>query len=122
MHLTVFRFTYRAVAVLCFLDASLVMASLPLAHRARISEQAVIVSAIVAIAFVLVGLLVFRIAGQVSTLCLLRPPETGLPTLAAQLRGLLTSLVWAGLMFGAILGLVTLGLLSRIGEGFAVFG
>lgn len=120
--LACFRATCFVGAALCLLDAGLIVASLILADHVRISRQAVIVSLIVASAFLLAGLLVLRIAGQVSKICILQPPEGTVPALTDVLRGLLVSLITAGLWFAAIMGLVAVGFLSRIGEGFAIFG
>lgn len=120
--LTSFRVTCFVAAAFSGLNACLVLASLGLADRAPVSEQAVIVSIIVAIAFFSAGWLVLRISSQVSNLCLQVPPEFSRSVLATHLRGLLISLLTAVLVFAVITGLMTVGIVSRIGEGFAVFG
>ncbi|WP_296679403.1 hypothetical protein [Novosphingobium sp.] len=43
-------------------------------------------------------------------------------TFADVLRKLRTSLLIAGAAFAAVMGLVVVALLTRIGEGFAIFG
>lgn len=117
-----FRLTCYVAAAFSGLNACLVLASLWLADRAPVSEQAVIVSVIVAIAFFSAGWLVLRISSQFANLCLRVPPEFPRSDLEAPLRGLLISLLTAGLVFAAITGLMTVAIVSRIGEGFAVFG
>lgn len=119
---TVFSLAWHAAGALCLANAALVLASMPLAEQARIAEQTVIVSAVVAIAFVLTGLLVLKIAGRMLEIHRLQPPAAAAPALADAMRGLLTSLIVAGIALDAILGLVAVAFLSRIGQGFAIFG
>ena len=107
---------------LWLVDAGLVLVSMPLASVARISVQTVIVSAAVAVAFVLAGLLMLRIAGKARDVCRLQPLASLEAPLADAMRGLLTGLILAGAALDVILVLVTVGLLGRIGEGFAIFG
>ena len=122
IRLPLFRLAWGMAGALCLLNAGLVLASMPLARRVSIAVQTGIVSTVVALAFVSAGILVLRIASQVSAVGRLQPPETTAPTLAHSMRGLLTSLIIAGTVLDAILGLVAVGLLARIGAGFSIFG
>lgn len=54
--------------------------------------------------------------------CRLQPREATVPALVDALRGLLVILITTGLSFAAIMGLVAVAFLRRIGEGFAIFG
>lgn len=122
VHLPLFCFAWCVAGGLCFVNAGLVFASMPLATIARISQQTVTVSAIVGIVLAAAGLLVLRIASQVLAVYRSQPREPMGPTIAGPLRGLLTSLILAGIALDAILGLVAVAFLSRIREGFAIFG
>lgn len=117
--LLLFRLAWWFGGALWLANAVLVLASMPLARHA-ISEQTTMISTLVAIAFSAAGFLVLRIAGQVSDICRVQVAEA--PPLAHRLRGLLTSLIVAGFAWDAILLLVGAAFLSRIGEGFAIFG
>lgn len=122
VRLRLFCFAWRVAGGLCFVNAGLVLASMPLATIERVSQQTVTVSVIVAIVLVAAGFLVLRIASQVLAVHRSQLRESMASTIADPLQGLLASLILAGVALDAILGLVVVALLGRIGEGFAIFG
>jgi hypothetical protein len=79
---------------------------------------------VVGVVFLAVGVLLFGIQQQVGRIAALAHGDEGetMRELAAQLSRLLRYLVAGGVLLCAILGALTLGILARIDQGFAVFG
>ncbi len=113
---------FRVAGVLCLANGVLVLFSMQLARQAAISATTTTVSIIVAAIFVLAALLALRIANQVSAIGQQQLPEPMAAKHAEPMRRLVTSLLLAGTAFSAVMGLLMVALLGRIGQGLAIFG
>ncbi len=117
------RIACFGLALVALLDAGLIFASLLIAERAPVSAQAWTVSLIVIAIFGLIAALCGGIGRQAGRLGAAAAAVEGA---AARLRGALAAiaglLLGAALAFGAVLLLAGHAILSRIDEGFAVFG
>jgi hypothetical protein len=118
-----FRLVYACAAFLSIAVAVLIVASLFIADRTPRGMEFLGVSLIVGAVFVGIGVLLVGIRQHVTAIATL---ETGHDATASRLaihvRRLLMHLIAGGALLCAVLGLLTYGILERIGQGFAVFG
>jgi hypothetical protein len=115
---------YLVIAALCLLDAVLVTGSLLLVDRAPTSARFWMVSLVVSAGFVAIAALSAGLGRQVRRLAEAGRTLEGTAAVdfGAALRPLVRVLLAAGIFLVAILLVITAAILSRIGEGFAVFG
>lgn len=118
-----FRSVFACAAVLAIAVAALVVASLFIADRTPRSMEFLGISLVVGAVFVCLGVLLVGIRRHVAAIA---TRAHGLREADAQLaihsNRLLAYLLAGGAFLCAALGLLTYGILERIGQGSAVFG
>ncbi|NEX21325.1 hypothetical protein G3480_13555 [Thiorhodococcus mannitoliphagus] len=120
----VFRAVYVCAALLSISAGVLVVASLFIADRAPQGTAILGIHLTVGIVFLGLGALLFGLQGQVARLAAIvraQDGETG-RELAKPLKGLVAYLLAGGALLGAVLAVMTYAILTRIDQGFAVFG
>jgi hypothetical protein len=120
----VFRLVYLCAALLSSAAGALVIASIFIPERAPQSTESLGIHLAVSAVFLGVGVLHFGIQRHVAGIAALaygHDAETG-RELAVHLNRLLAYLLAGGAFLCAVLGVMTYGILTRIDQGFAVFG
>jgi hypothetical protein len=118
-----FRLIYACAAFLSVAVAVLIVASLFIADRTPRSMEFLGVSLVAGAVFLGIGVLLVGIRRHVvaiATLPAVRDPASTM--LATHVSRLLVYLLAGGALLCTVLGLLTCGILERIGQGFAVFG
>jgi hypothetical protein len=121
----VFRFLYRCAAILSGAAGVLVISSVFIPDRAPRSTEFLGIHLGVGVVFLALGVLLFGIQRHVAGIAVLaaRGHDAGtMQELAVQLNRLLAHLLAGGAFLCAVLGIMAYGILSRIDQGFAVFG
>jgi hypothetical protein len=121
---TFLRLIYVASALLSMAAGALVTASLFIAERAPQSTKFLGISLVVTAVFVGVGLVLFGVQRHVAAMATAARGQGGEPAreLAAHLRRLVAYLLAGGAFVGMVLALLAYTILTRIDQGFAVFG
>jgi len=120
----VFRVVYRCAALLSSAAGALVVASFFIPDRAPRSAEFLGIHLAVGAVFLGVGVVLLGIQRHVAGIAALaygHDAETA-QELAVHLNRLLAYLLAGGAFLGAVLGVMTYGILTRIDQGFAVFG
>jgi hypothetical protein len=121
----VFRIVYLCAALLASAAGMLVITSLFIADRAPQSTKSLGIHLAIGAVFLGVGVLLAGIQRHVAGIAAQamhgHDAETA-QALAAHLSRLLAYLLAGGAFHCAVLGLVTYAILTRIDQGFAVFG
>ncbi|MGM0583916.1 MAG: hypothetical protein ACQEUZ_04640 [Pseudomonadota bacterium] len=120
--LAAFRAVCMAASLLCLLNGALVLASLLLADAAHISRMAVVASAVVAGLFAAAGVLSALVRRRLTDAVDAVARHPAMSEAAAGLRRLLGTMILAGLASDAALLMMTLAIVGRMRQGFAVFG
>ena len=121
----VFRLVYLCAALLSSAAGVLVVASYFIPDRAPQTTEFLGIHLAVGTVFLGVGVLILGIQRHLAGIAALaaygQDAETA-QVLAAHLSGLLAYLLAGGALLCAVLGAMTYGILTRINQGFAVFG
>ena len=119
-----FRLVYLCAALLSTAAGVLVIASCFIPDRAPQSTEFLGIHLAVGAVFLGVGVLLFGIRRHVAGITALARGQAGerAQDLAAHLNRLLAYLLVGGALLCAVLGIMTYGILTRIDQGFAVFG
>ena len=118
------RSTYFTAAGLSLFASLMVTASMFMAERAPHSVRFWIITLVVSLFFALVGLLLVGIGRHLPAIGLLAQSatnDTGI-LLQGRYRRLAFHMLIGGLILWSLLLLIAYAILSRIDEGFAVFG
>lgn len=121
----VFRLIYLFAALLSAAAGMLVIASFFIPDRAPQSTEFLGIHLAVSVIFLGVGVLLMGMQRQVAGIAALAARGHAAETaqeLAAHLNRLLVYLLAGGAILCAVLGMMTYGILTRIDQGFAVFG
>jgi hypothetical protein len=120
----VLRLIYGGSALLSTAAGALVTASLFIAERAPQSTRVLGISLVVSAVFVGVGLVLFGIQRHVAAVAAAVRGDDGDPPrdLAMHVDRLVAHLMAGGALVCALLAILTYAILSRIDQGFAVFG
>jgi hypothetical protein len=120
----VFRLVYFCAALLAIAAGALVMLSLFIQDRAPQSSAMLGVHLTVGAVFLGVAVLLLGIQRHVTGVAALAYGQDGerAQDLVSHLNRLLAYLLVGGAFLCAVLGIMTYGILTRIDEGFAVFG
>jgi cytochrome b561 len=119
-----FRLLYRCAALLSGAAGVLVIASFFIQDRAPRSTEFLGIHLAVGTVFLCLGVLLLGIQRHVAGIAALAYGHDGetAQDLAAHLNRLLAYLLVGGALLCAVLGMMTYGILTRIEQGFAVFG
>jgi hypothetical protein len=119
-----FRLLYRCAALLAIAAGGLVIASFLIHDRPPQTPDMLGVHLVVGAVFPGVGALLFGIQRHVGRLTALAHGADGetMRELAGHLNRLLAYLVAGGVFLCAVLGAMTVAILGRIDQGFAVLG
>jgi hypothetical protein len=122
--IALFRGVFFCAIALSFTAGGLVTASFFIPDRAPQSGWYIGVHLVVTGAFLLLGVLLYGIQRHVAAIATFtrRSEDAGDRDLRHDVNRLLAYLIAAGIILGAILGLMTYVILARIDQGFAVFG
>ena len=120
----VFRLVYLCAALLSGAAGVLVIASFFIPDRAPQSTAMLGIHLAVSAIFLGVGVLLLGIQRHVAGIAALayRHDAETAPELAAHLNRLVAYLLAGGAFLCAVLGMMTYGIVTRIDQGFAVFG
>ncbi len=120
--LIVFRVTYWLAIALLFVAAFLVTASFFIADRLPSSPSFCSIGVVVSSILVAIGLLVLGIQRRAAAIAQLLPERKNATGLTIHLRFLLIYLTIGGFALCIVLVVIVSAVVSRIAEGFAVFG
>ena len=122
--IAVFRLLYLCAALLSGAASALVIISLYIQDRAPQSTAMLGIHLAVSAIFLGVSVLLLGIQRHVAGIATLayRHDADTAQALAAHLNRLLAYLLAGGAFLCAVLGMMTYGILTRIDQGFAVFG
>jgi hypothetical protein len=122
--MTMLRVTYLAAAALSLFAASMVTASMFIAERAPQSTRFWIITIVVSLFFASIGLMLLNIGRHLPAIGVLARSMTSDDgvQLMSRWRRLAVHMLLGGLVIVFVLLLVSSAILSRIDEGFAVFG
>lgn len=119
----IFRLIYAGAACLSVAAGSLVVASLFIADRTPQSMDFLGISLVVGAVFVGLGALLLGVRRHVTAIAAAAQARDGAHAqLETHVRQLLVYLLAGGSFLFVALGLLTYGILERIGQGSAVFG
>lgn len=119
-----FRLLYLCAALLAISSGGLVIASPIIQDRVPQTAGMLGIHLVVGGVFLGLGVLLLGLQRHVARIAALAHRSDGATTreLAAHLNRLLAYLVAGGVLICAVLGIMTYGVLTRIHQGFAVFG
>lgn len=119
-----FRTVYLVAAALSITAGALVIASFFIADRAPQSRWYIAVHLVIAGVFLALGLLLNGIQRHAAAIALLaeRSKDAAATHLRHHLHRLFAYLLVGGLVLTAILGTLTYAIVTRIDQGYAVFG
>jgi hypothetical protein len=122
--LLLFRLLYLCAALLAIVAGALVIASLFIQDRAPQSTHMLAIHLAVGAAYLGVGGLLLGVQRQVAGIAVLAHGDDGetAQALVAHINRLLAYLLAGGAFLCVVLGLMAYAILSRIDQGFAVFG